>query len=543
MAEYERLRVNKIGRNLSRLNDLGRKAITVPMQPAESASKSAGQGKSKVVISDEDDGEYIPHVSEEGFGYSSDDDDSSGTQANQVQYKARQKKKKGPVKHRSRDFQGSREESNIIKGATSTPPTQPSTDHAEGMPMVAAQPTQLPNIAANSEGLNGMAPRKRSKGGGPESNTSPISAPQSIAPNSVVPRSTSTTSKKRGLSRGLGLQKRLRKEGKIGDVYFPDDIWKPLGSEASTYTNEVGVVCRMFANLSIPYWKDMTDEDKEPMFVRLAEEFVVDFSHPHAKAVTDHILNECYSDYRAQLYRRIKSFPSIEEARKHPDAEIDPNHWNHICDYMKSDKYIMKSDANKEKRSKVKVLHCSGSKSFVRRREELKESEMGRIEFYKETHCKEGVWASDGAEKKYKEMMELKNQHVVEGDVPMTEDQICDKVLGRAIGYVPGLGHGVRPNTSTKVTHATRVQLQESAKRVEEAERRANEANQRVEMANRKAKVAIRRAKKAERRAKELNEELITQRSTTNTLTQKINRLESFCDKLASRMDMRSSPH
>lgn len=139
--------------------------------------------------------------------------------------------------------------------------------------------------------------------------------------------------------------------------------------------------------------------------------------------------------------------------------------------------------------------------------------------------------------------MELKNQHVAEGDVPMTEDQICDKVLGRAIGYVPGLGHGVRPNTSTKVTHATRVQLQESAKRVEEAERRANEANQRVEMANRKAKMAIRRAKKAERRAKELNEELITQRSTTNTLTQKINRLESFCDKLASRMDMRSSPH
>lgn len=38
-------------------------------------------------------------------------------------------------------------------------------------------------------GLNGMAPRKRRKGGGPESNTSPISAPQSIAPNSVVPRS------------------------------------------------------------------------------------------------------------------------------------------------------------------------------------------------------------------------------------------------------------------------------------------------------------------------------------------------------------------
>ncbi|KAG5525352.1 hypothetical protein RHGRI_031880 [Rhododendron griersonianum] len=286
----------------------------------------------------------------------------------------------------------------------------------------------------------------------------------------------------------------------------------------------------------------MTDQDKEPMFVRLAEEFDVDFSHPHVKAVTDYMLNGRYSDYRHELYRRVKSFPTIEEAREHPDAEIDPNYWNHICDYMKTKAYIEKSKANTTKRSNVKVLHCCGSKSFVRRRAELKESEMGRIEFYKATHCKDGFWTSDGAEKNYNEMIKLKNQPVPEGETPMTEDQICDKVLGRAIGYVRGLGYGVRPDTSIKVAHVMRGQLQECTKRADEAERRAEVAEQRAEVAERRAEVAERRAEVAERRAEELTEEVTSQRSTIDSLTVKTNRLESLYEKLASRMDMGSSP-
>ncbi|XP_058208955.1 uncharacterized protein LOC131321929 [Rhododendron vialii] len=260
----------------------------------------------------------------------------------------------------------------------------------------------------------------------------------------------------------------------------------------------------------------------------MREEFDVDFSHPHVKAVTDYMLHGRYSDYRHQLYCCVKSFPTIEEAREHPDAEIDPNYWNHICDYMNTKEYIEKSKANTTKRSNMKVLHCCGSKSFVRRREELKESEMGRIEFYKATHYKNGFWTSDGAEKNYNEMIKLKNQPVPEGETPMTEDQICDKVLSHAIGYVRGLGYGVRPDTSIKVAHAMRGQLQECTNRADEAERRAEVAEQRAEV--------------AERRAEELTEEVISQRSTIDSLTVKTNRLESLYEKLASRMDMGSSP-
>ncbi|KAF7154653.1 hypothetical protein RHSIM_Rhsim01G0156400 [Rhododendron simsii] len=119
------------------------------------------------------------------------------------------------------------------------------------------------------------------------------------------------------------------------------------------------------------------------------EECDVDFSHPHVKAVADYMLHGHYSDYRHQLYRRVKSFPTIEKAQ---------------------------------------------------------------------------------------------NQPVPEGETPMTKDQICDKVLGRAIGYVCGLGYGVRPDTSIKVAHVMRGQLQECTKRADETERRAEVAEQRVQI-------------------------------------------------------------
>ncbi|KAI8532390.1 hypothetical protein RHMOL_Rhmol11G0211500 [Rhododendron molle] len=398
MTAYERARDEQVQKNLAMLKSLGIKDLIASLPALYRSSQRKGTKKQKSKVAIGNDEEFLPPVCEESFGYSSDD--SFGSEADKVKCTTRRKKKGGSGNRILRDSQGTQEERHIIEGATSTPPTQPSTDHVEGMSLVAVQPTQLPCIATNNEGLNCTAPRKPRKGGRPQSNTK----------------------RTRGITRGLGVQKRLRAEGKIGGVYFPNDKWKPMGQNAQVYTTEVGVVCRMFANLSIPYWKKMTDQDKEPMFVRLAEEFDVDFSHPHVKAVIDYILNGRYSDYRHQLYRRVKSFPTIEEAREHPDAEIDPNYWNHTCDYMKTKEYT--------------------------------------------------------------------NQPVPEGETPMTEDQICDKVLGRAIGYVRGLGYGVRPDTSIKVAHAMRGQLQECTKRADEAERRAEVAEQRAEVAEQRAEVA-----------------------------------------------------
>ncbi|XP_058207871.1 uncharacterized protein LOC131320953 isoform X2 [Rhododendron vialii] len=185
MAAYERARDEQIEKNLAMLESLGIKDLvaSLPALYRSSQRKGTKKRKSKVAIGNDD--EFLPPACEESFGYSSDN--SSGSQADKVKCTSKRKKKGSSGNRILRDSQGTREERHIIEGATSTPATQPSTDHVEGMSVVAAQPTQLPCIATNNEGLNCTAPRKPCKGGRPQSNTK----------------------RTRGISRGLGSPKEV----------------------------------------------------------------------------------------------------------------------------------------------------------------------------------------------------------------------------------------------------------------------------------------------------------------------------------------------
>ncbi|KAF7151277.1 hypothetical protein RHSIM_Rhsim02G0107900 [Rhododendron simsii] len=151
MTAYERARDEQIEKNLAMLESLGIKDLiaSLPALYRSSTKKGTKKRKSKVAIGNDE--EFLPPVCEESFGYSSDN--SSGSQADKVKCTTRQKKKGGSGNRILRDSQGTQEERHIIEGATSTPPTQPSTDHVEGMFVVAAQPTQLPCIATNNEGM------------------------------------------------------------------------------------------------------------------------------------------------------------------------------------------------------------------------------------------------------------------------------------------------------------------------------------------------------------------------------------------------------
>ena len=43
-------------------------------------------------------------------------------------------------------------------------------------------------------------------------------------------------------------------------------------------------------------------------------------------------------------------------------------------------------------------------------------------------------------------MLEKQKEPIEEGEVPLTEQQICEQVLGKAYGYIRGRGHGPKPN-------------------------------------------------------------------------------------------------
>ena len=47
-------------------------------------------------------------------------------------------------------------------------------------------------------------------------------------------------------------------------------------------------------------------------------------------------------------------------------------------------------------------------------------------------------------------MLELQHQPVADGAIPMTEAEICEKVLGKRSEYVKGLGFGPKPISFSK---------------------------------------------------------------------------------------------
>ena len=47
-------------------------------------------------------------------------------------------------------------------------------------------------------------------------------------------------------------------------------------------------------------------------------------------------------------------------------------------------------------------------------------------------------------------MLQLQHQPIEDGAIPMTEAEICEKVLGQRSGYVKGLGFGPKPVSFSK---------------------------------------------------------------------------------------------
>ncbi|TYK14129.1 CACTA en-spm transposon protein [Cucumis melo var. makuwa] len=106
------------------------------------------------------------------------------------------------------------------------------------------------------------------------------------------------------------------------------------------------------------------------------------------------------------------------------------------------------SRTNKAARQKQHYNHSSGSKSFLQRQYELAErrgQRVDRVELFRETHVRAGTFVSQAAEDAHNQMLKLQSQPTPEGSQPLSEDEICDQVLGRRPGYSKGLGWGPKP--------------------------------------------------------------------------------------------------
>ncbi|TYK08940.1 CACTA en-spm transposon protein [Cucumis melo var. makuwa] len=150
--------------------------------------------------------------------------------------------------------------------------------------------------------------------------------------------------------------------------------------------------------------------------------------------------------------------------------------WHFLCDHYISRAFQEQSRTNKAARQKEPYNHSSGSKSFLQRQYELAERRgqpVDRVELFRETHVRAGTFVSQAAEDAHNQMLELQSQPTPEGSQPLSEDEICDQVLGRRPDYSKGLGWGPKPkarrtasasSSSTSCSQSTQKEIELQAK-------------------------------------------------------------------------------
>ncbi|KAA0045389.1 CACTA en-spm transposon protein [Cucumis melo var. makuwa] len=119
------------------------------------------------------------------------------------------------------------------------------------------------------------------------------------------------------------------------------------------------------------------------------------------------------------------------------------------------------------------TLGCVGYPAVMNELAKRKGESFDRVELFRETHVRAGTFESQAIEDVQNQMLELQSQPTPEDSQPLSEDEICDQVLGRRPGYSKGLGWGPKPkarrtasasSSSTSCSQSTEKEIELQAK-------------------------------------------------------------------------------
>lgn len=303
----------------------------------------------------------------------------------------------------------------------------------------------------------------------------------------------STSSRKgRGKAKNQALTDHIKATGQKPRIEIPVGLARPVGKWSREFVSEVGIICRTYAPLTCYNWKSMKKHQRKAFHERIRGRFDIDLHLPHVGKVVNSYMGQRFKDYRCRLYQYYKRLEGDHhQRRRHPYEGVSQEHWYAICDRFQTEDFKKLSEKNSANRKFLHVNHCAGSKSFVRYREELRLEELNFIRELTMWKVKMGVIGlvlslrtSPLAKKNHEEMLKLQSQPILDGCDPLTEDEICDQVLGTRPGYICGLGHGKVPlSFSSTSFHPEMIEL---TRRAEEAEKLNEELNERVLAQDRK---------------------------------------------------------
>uniref|UniRef100_A0A9I9E4Z5 CACTA en-spm transposon protein n=1 Tax=Cucumis melo TaxID=3656 RepID=A0A9I9E4Z5_CUCME len=232
-------------------------------------------------------------------------------------------------------------------------------------------------------------------------------------------QSSSTKTKGRGATRGVGLEKYVQVNGPIRiRIDFEDR--KPICKDSSKLNSQIGKEVRAIVPLECEHRSDVSKEVKREIVDRLSNYFILDLNEPLVQDYLEHEMSVLYRDFRCSLHKSYKKYDSPAEARKHRDKRVArDSDWAH---------FKSRSEANSKARSKLPFTHRGGTSTFLRHKQKMKEKG------------------------KEDEMVELKTTSSQEGSEPLLEREICDRVLGKRSGHVKGQGWGPRPKNARNET-------------------------------------------------------------------------------------------
>ncbi|KAH6792810.1 hypothetical protein C2S52_003287 [Perilla frutescens var. hirtella] len=226
------------------------------------------------------------------------------------------------------------------------------------------------------------------------------------------------------------LRSLIERQGKI-PVTFQKVDGRPSGQYAAGFMTELGIAVKKFAPLQVSKWKEITDEQKMPIFDRLESSFIVDFGKgPNSiRKETDKLMNARYRDNRCKMHDHYLALAHLPWERRLVNVPFD------YCDTVKDWEFM------------CRLFESDAFKDGTKRKD--------RITVYGDTHfsLKNG-WIG-GTEAVYERMVQLREEYkekqLETGSKPLTDLEIsslvCDEVLGVRPGYIRGMGHGPKPAT------------------------------------------------------------------------------------------------
>ncbi|CAN1291224.1 hypothetical protein LINPERPRIM_LOCUS21050 [Linum perenne] len=255
----------------------------------------------------------------------------------------------------------------------------------------------------------------------------------------------------RGLTRGLGLCKRNRREANKLKVFIDPMFGRALIPYHSVKVgNELGQIAPSYL---WPIRKNKSVRRQIYGDVLLKLQGKLNIENIRDVAVQEKIWKHFLTIVRCRRQRCHQTYK--EKGRTGKPSNVPESTWNSLCDYWNEEKVKIICAKNKANRSNLAKPHTEGPVCFVASYHEEREKQGGAlnlIEFWKKSHTKKsGEWATDACRIEYDKMHDKVNASK-ETENPIEPDDAFFEVLGTGHGYIKGLGYGPTP-PSTKSTY------------------------------------------------------------------------------------------